>query len=124
MFIANVKRGAVLRLNPSRDFAYDAAKSRILQLNLGTIEQPGDATPQPTFRQESVEVDMSTMDERSRMFYLSGLINFDYKLSVGALGCLILILQRHLAQEAPEAITSASCRVEDLPVVGLETWQV
>ncbi|TIB17858.1 hypothetical protein E3P92_00878 [Wallemia ichthyophaga] len=128
LFIASVKTNAVLHLNPWKDFAYDPSKSRILQLNLSNIEWSNDlpvtptATPQSAFQQQSV--DMSAMDERSKEIYLSGLINFDFKLSVGAVGCLILTLQRHLAQEAPEAITSACCRVEDLAVVGLETWQV
>ncbi|TIC16998.1 hypothetical protein E3Q15_00782 [Wallemia mellicola] len=123
LFIANVKPDALLQLAPWKEFSYESSKSRILQLSIGS-DSHLDSTSQPSWVNPLGQMESDTMDSRLKEMYLSGFINFNYRLSIGAIGCLILVLQRHIAQDSATTITSASCRVEDLDLSGLETWQI
>lgn len=103
---------AKLCLRPWKELTYESSKDRILQLNMSRSHEAS------TYSNQQIN------DTRSKEIFLSGMINFDDKLLISAIGLLILMLQRKMVQDEPTAINPASYRVEDIAVVGFENWQM
>ncbi|KAI2255152.1 hypothetical protein LOZ10_005739 [Ophidiomyces ophidiicola] len=84
-----------LEIRPCQEFGFEAAKSKLMNLNRGQKSAPKFLVPGNAFSHEHVDgEDVGYTDQQGKFLNISGIVDMENCISVGCAGALITYLQR------------------------------
>ncbi|KAI1920455.1 hypothetical protein LOZ58_002923 [Ophidiomyces ophidiicola] len=84
-----------LEIRPCQEFGFEAAKSKLMNLNRGQKSAPKFLVPGNAFLHEHVDgEDVGYTDQQGKFLNISGIVDMENCISVGCAGALITYLQR------------------------------